>query len=227
MALSLSLSQLLGDDVVVESPKHYQAIYRTFLDIQDRLGLSHDSWFGCPWWQDASFPNFPTFPCVGRAHFHIFGGLIPKIHRGRFVNQDLDPYLQRLYLGAAAGAAPQVPGARLDNLVGGGASEEARYRRISAADWRGWVSEGESLLGFLNQNTNAAQTFPDVRLVDIIVPSYRVELENLVGISTVDIPECWQTSIIIIVDSPERLCGRMGCGDPMAAARALEAYLSK
>ena len=65
-------------------------------------------------------------------------------------------------------------------------------------------------------------------LVDIIVPSsYRVELENLVGISTVDIPECWQTSIIIIVDSPERLCGRMGCGDPMAAARALEAYLSK
>ena len=57
--------------------------------------------------------------------------------------------------------------------------------------------------------------------------NYRVELESLVGICTIDVPECWQTSIIIIVDNPERLCDRMGCGDPMEAARALETYLSK
>ena len=83
---------LLGDDIEVGCSYHYRAFYRSFLDIAKRLKVPFG--FGCPWWNDTTFPGFPSFPCVGKAHFDIFGGLIPKHRRSTFVNQDLDPYLQ-------------------------------------------------------------------------------------------------------------------------------------
>jgi hypothetical protein len=57
------------------------------------------------------------FPVVGKVHSQIFGGLIPDNRLGAFVNQDLDPYLQRLYL--KYGAAPLVAESRLTNHQGG------------------------------------------------------------------------------------------------------------
>lgn len=75
----------LGDDVQIECSFHYRALYRSFLEIAARLKVPFG--FGCPWWNDQSFPGFPSFPCVGKAHLEMFAGLIPKHRRSEFVNQ--------------------------------------------------------------------------------------------------------------------------------------------
>jgi hypothetical protein len=106
---------LLGDDVRIQSHTHYRAIYRAFLDIENELGCPFG--FGCPWFNDVTFAGFPTFPVVGREHMNIFNGLIPSHRMDRFVNQDLDPYLQRLYL--KFGAAPHLVTTNLENSEGG------------------------------------------------------------------------------------------------------------
>jgi hypothetical protein len=103
-------SIVLGDDISIECHYHYRIICRTFLDIQK---LGHPLWFGCPWFNDRTFPDFPTFPIVRRLHKNIFNGLIPENRRSSFCNQDLDPYLQRLYL--KFGAAPLLKDAFLTN----------------------------------------------------------------------------------------------------------------
>ena len=53
---------LLGDDIDIKCSYHYRCIYRAFLDVQDSLQCPFG--FGCPWWNDTSFPGFPTFPVV-------------------------------------------------------------------------------------------------------------------------------------------------------------------
>jgi hypothetical protein len=87
---------LLGDDVEITCPFHHRAFYRSFLDISSRLNVPFG--FGCPFWNDISFPGFPTFPCVGKIHYEIFRGLIHEHRKDSFVNQDLDLYLHHLYL---------------------------------------------------------------------------------------------------------------------------------
>jgi hypothetical protein len=95
-----------------------------------KFGLSVNSFFGCPWFNDKGFPGFPTFPIIGRDHYHIFGGLIPEEHKDIFVNQDLDPYLQRMYL--KFGAAPCLANVDLINQCGGSDQVDARYQRVFA-----------------------------------------------------------------------------------------------
>lgn len=85
---------LLGDDVSLDCPFHYRAIYRCFLTLHKEKGFPQ--WFGCPWFNDTTFSGFPTFPVIGAEHYKIFGGLIPQERNHRFCNQDLDPYLQRM-----------------------------------------------------------------------------------------------------------------------------------
>lgn len=75
-------------------------------------------------------------------HSQIFGGLIPENRLGAFVNQDLDPYLQRLYL--KYGAAPLVAESRLTNHQGGNDASPARYKRVPVTGWRDWVLEDVS-----------------------------------------------------------------------------------
>jgi hypothetical protein len=77
---------LLGG-IAIHCRHHYRAIYRSFLDISERLNVPFG--FGCPWWNDLEFPGFPSFPCVGKTHFKIVGSLIPGHRRLNFVNQDL------------------------------------------------------------------------------------------------------------------------------------------
>ena len=79
----------LGDDIRVECPFHYRAMYRYFLDNQVKFDLSQDKYFGCPWFNDDGFKGFPTFPIVGKEHFRIFGGLIPDERKYMLINQDL------------------------------------------------------------------------------------------------------------------------------------------
>jgi hypothetical protein len=102
---------LLGDDVEIDCPFHYRAFYHSFFNIAHRIGVPLG--FGCPFWNDCSFPGFPSFPCIGRAHHEIFRSLIPEHRQDSFVNQDLDPYTHTLY--AKLGASPCVDAATLKN----------------------------------------------------------------------------------------------------------------
>lgn len=191
---------LLGDDIRVQCPYHYRAIYRTFLEISERLMVPFG--FGCPWWNDITFPGFPTFPCIGKAHYEIFGRLIPAHRESLFVNQDLDPYLQCLYLKFKA--APRVSEAILVNEVGGNVGAgEARYQREEATGWRDFVWEDidpihEYVRGF-NQNASEAL------VLDVIVPSYRVRLEYLEPICSLVVPDYLCVQFIIIVDNVDKL----------------------
>lgn len=219
---------LLGDDIEIDCSFHYRAIYRSFLAIAK--GLNVPFGFGCPCFNDATFPNFPSFPCVGKAHYEIFGGLIPEDRRSSFVNQDLDPYLQRLYMKFRA--APCVIEAILFNGAGGniGSKGKARYERVHAQGWRDFAPDDiESIRKYLPQGASEAL------LVDVIIPSYRVRLNYLQSICSLKVPENFRTFFIIIVDNPDALLRSAALLTKRAAndmtlhqgERILEEYLSE
>jgi glycosyltransferase involved in cell wall biosynthesis len=192
---------LLGDDIKIDCRFHYRAIYRSFLDIAERLNLEVPfDFFGCPWWNDNSFPGFPTFPCVGKAHYKIFGGLIPEPHCSRFVNQDLDPYLHRLYIKFMA--APCIPQALLFNGAGGSVgSGDSRYERVPAQGWQTFAQDDiEPIRKYLPEDG-----VTEAILLDVVVPSYRVRLDYLQSICALKVPENFRTLFIIVVDNPEEL----------------------
>ena len=235
---------LLGDDVEVECSYHYRAFYRSFQDISTRLGVPFG--FGAPFWNDRSFPGFPSFPCVGKAHFEIFGSLIPSHRKGNFVNQDLDPYIHHLYL--KIGAAPCATEAVLFNGHGGHiGSSNARYERVFSKGWRDFVLE--------DYRDHVRPYFPKVVeeylpyvpkvveeyiLLDVIVPSYRVRLDYLSSICSLKVPKRIHSNFIIIVDNKEALLraaneiqelNGLHRADPAMklsqAERVLEEFLSK
>jgi glycosyltransferase involved in cell wall biosynthesis len=222
---------LLGDDIEIECSYHYRAFYRCFLDISERLKVPFG--FGLAAWNDKTFPGFPSFPCVGRAHYHIFGALIPKHRQSIFVNQDLDPYLQHLYF--KFGAAPFVSEASLVNKVGGNiGSGEARYERIPAKGWRDFVLDDVDLV-----RKHLPEEALEILLLDVIVPSYRVRLDCLESICSLKVPANVHTNFIIIVDNVDALHRevdriRILQGSPMETApetnhyeQILEQYLSR
>jgi glycosyltransferase involved in cell wall biosynthesis len=223
---------LLGDDVVIHCPFHYRAIYRAFLQISEDLGCPFG--FGCPWFNDISFSGFPTFPIIGREHVNIFGGLMPQHRRNSFCNQDLDPYLQRLYL--KFGDSPLLKDVTLTNARGGNLGA-ARYSQIHAVGWRDWVLDDvDAIETYLNFHSLKAVE-PKI-FVDVVVPSYRLNLGLLEKICSLHVPERWRTQFIIIVDNPGLLLHRVqeiGGETPLSdldlslmhASIQLEKYLSE
>lgn len=211
---------LLGDDIDLQCSFHYRAIYRAFLDIQHTVTKCDTMpYFGCPWFDDQTFPGFPTFPAVGRAHFDIFGGLMPK-HR-EFVNQDLDPYLQQLYL--KFGAAPRMTHAKLVNGDGGSDTKPARYKRVPALQWRDWVAEDRQVIhDYLTQQEIGVET---KLLLDVVVPTYRIGVEYLERICRLAVPDTMRTTFIIVVDNPDKLLTATGQDDVDEAAQILEKRL--
>lgn len=190
---------LLGDDVTIHCPFHYRAIYRAFLQLSEDLGCPFG--FGCPWFNDITFPGFPTFPIIGREHLKIFGGLIPQHRSNHFCNQDLDPYLQRLYL--KFGASPLLKDVKLTNERGGNTGD-ARYSRMHADGWRDWVLDDvDAIETYLN--AHALKIVERTILVDVVVPSYRLNLGLLEKLCSLHVPERWRTQFIIIVDNPDLL----------------------
>jgi glycosyltransferase involved in cell wall biosynthesis len=195
---------LLGDDVQIQSHAHYRAIYRAFLDIERELGCPFG--FGCPWLNDVTFRGFPTFPVVGKEHMKIFNGLIPPNRMDCFVNQDLDPYLQRLYL--KFGAAPHLVTTKLENSEGGTNSNGARYRRIVAKEWRDFVRRDDKpITDYLQENLqeNSSQNIIPKILLDVVIPTYRLELKYLRRICELEVPKALRTTFIVIVDNPDWL----------------------
>jgi len=215
---------LLGDDISIDCSFHYRALYRAFLDISRRLDCPFG--FGCPWWNDRSFPGFPTFPVIGRIHFEIFGALIPKNRRDCFVNQDLDPYLQRLYL--KFGAAPLLVDLELWNQTGGNTLYSTRYDRVSASGWRNWVLEDVQLIHtyLANKSTKYPGDY-ECFLVDIVVPTFRIDVAYLTRICSIEVPDRFRSTFIIVVDNPPKLMQIAGVDDCNRAALWLETYLVK
>jgi len=218
---------LLGDDIEIKCSHHYRAVYRTFLDIAERLQVPFG--FGCPWFNDITFPGFPTFPCVGKTHYELYGGLIPEQRRTNFINQDLDPYLNRLYTKFMA--APCIPEAKLINIAGGniGNGHETRYERVVAQGWKDFVNEDIKSIRKYIPNDRA-----EAILLDVVVPSYRVRLDYLESICSLEVPAGFQTLFIIIIDNPDALLFRAATiskqyHDGMSindAEQILEEYLS-
>lgn len=191
---------LLGDDVSVECPVHYRVIYRSFLSLHEIVKLH--LWFGCPWFNDVKFPGFPTFPVVGAEHYKVFGALIPSHRIQNFCNQDLDPYLRRLYL--KFGASPWMEISRLTNHQGGTDTCKARYKRKSAIGWRDWVLEDTCLVE-QHLQTQMRQALPTKLLLDVVIPAYRLNLEYVERICSLPVPSEMRTTFIIIVDNPDFL----------------------
>lgn len=190
---------LLGDDVEIKCPYHYRAFYRSFLDIHERLNVPFG--FGCPYWNDTSFPGFPSFPCVGKFHHHMFRGrLIPKHRVKNFINQDLDPYLQRMY--SKFNAAPCVKEAKLVNKTGGniGSQSSPRYERVEAVGWRDFVVDDIEKI-----RENLPPGTPEMTLLDVVVPSYRVRFDYLESICYLNVPKHLETLFIIVVDNTSAL----------------------
>jgi glycosyltransferase involved in cell wall biosynthesis len=213
---------LLGDDVDVRCPFHYRAFYRSFLDISARVGVPFG--FGCPWWNDETFPGFPTFPVVGKTHYKIFGSLIPPYRDGLFVNQDLDPYLFRLYL--KAGAAPLIEQVKLRNKTGGNFVNPTRYERIHAEGWQDFVLEDvKPIMKYLKINSACMPQAYECLLVDIVSPTARLDIDYLTRICSLRVPERMRTTFIIVVDSPDTLNERMGTHDIDQGASRLESIL--
>ena len=202
--LGASWVVLLGDDVRIHSNFHYREIYSSFLKISESLHCPFG--FGCPWLNDLTFPGFPTFPVIGKVHYEIFGGLIPKQRMDAFFNQDLDPYLHRLYL--KFGASPLLLNAHLSNNTGGNDGSEARYKRISAAGWRDWVLDDVEPIERYLKSHSTRHVEPRI-LLDVIVPTYRLNLSYLERICALNVPDRLRTTFIIIVDNPALLIQRM------------------
>jgi glycosyltransferase involved in cell wall biosynthesis len=190
---------LLRDDIEIDTTYHYKETYCTFLDIETILDCP--PWFGRPYWNDLKFPGFPSFPVVGCQHYEIFGALIPPNRANEFVNQDLDPYLQSLYLKFQAGLPMK---ATLINMCGGDETDEARYHRVPAEGWRDWVLEDvQPIKHFLI--TQQVMLGPEIFTLDVVVPTYRLNFEYLRGICLLSVPSGFRTSFIIVVDNPELL----------------------
>ena len=206
---------LLGDDVSLDCPFHFRAIYSQFRQLHNDFGFP--MWFGCPWFNDKTFPGFPTFPVIGKVHYEVFKGLIPEHRIDLFHNQDLDPYLQRLYFKFRA--APWMSAVFLKNKQGGTDSTIARYKRQPADGWKDWVLEDVTLMNnYLSSVMD--KPFPKKILVDVVVPTYRVKIEYLECICSLEIPPDMGTTFIIIVDNPKALLRAAKClsGDPRCAS---------
>lgn len=182
---------LLGDDVTLKDEGWMGKIQEEFKRFENEKGVPFG--FGCVAFTDTTFPGMPTFPVVHRTHMEIFGGLVvPEV----FFNQDGDPFLFQLYRRWGCSSMIKV---RVGNGVGG--SGGARYDKRSTSDWTlGTLDKAVATVeGWLSKK---APSVKKLTTLDIIVPSYRVDLRFLDPILQLRPPETCSVMFIIIVDNP-------------------------
>ncbi|CAG8496001.1 15727_t:CDS:2 [Acaulospora morrowiae] len=187
---------LLGDDVIIETKGWMKKINDAFVNVSNEKKVPRG--FGCISFFDTSFPGFPTFPVIGRPHFKIFGEIFPA----KFHNQDGDPYLFQIY--RRWGSSILLEDVKLRNTIGG--SNHTRYEKKYCQDW------GLEILDEAVKKANLwlCRNFhtPPLTLLtlDIIVPSYRVNLNYLEKIINLKRPPTISTMVIIIIDNPNSSC---------------------
>ena len=207
---------LLGDDVRVKPQRSWFAnVRRSFAAIHSRAesrfgpGVPHD--FGVVAIPDVSFPGFPTFPVVGRAHMEAFGNLAPTDVFAE-ANQDMDPFLFEVY--RSFGAREFCDGVRLANEIGGDEHRPARYERVHA-EWKhevlrdGVATVRKSLASALALAGNPVASEKAVRhleltTLDVITPSYRCDQALLRGILALPRPSDADVRFIVIIDEPSQ-----------------------
>ncbi|KAH7320415.1 hypothetical protein B0J17DRAFT_723962 [Rhizoctonia solani] len=182
---------LMGDDIELLDEGWMRIIHEKFKTLSAKSGGPPG--FGCVAFTDITFPGMPTFPVIHRTHMDIFDGqVVPE----EFINQDGDPYLFQLY--RHFGASTTVS-ARLHNSVGG--SDDARYEKKHLSNWTFEPLEA----GKTKVREWAAQHAPAVKQkisLDVVVPSYRVDLERLGKILSLKSSPTCITMFVIIIDDP-------------------------
>ncbi|KIJ60372.1 glycosyltransferase family 2 protein [Hydnomerulius pinastri MD-312] len=182
---------LMGDDVVLKDEGWMRDAHAEFADIAKREGVPHG--FGCVAFTDVTFPGMPTFPIIHRTHLDIFdGNVIPEI----FINQDGDPFLYQLY--RRWNCSTMFP-ARILNEIGG--SRPARYRQQHADGWTFNTLDDatDTAEQWLREHCPAASR---KLTMDIVIPSYRVQLPFLGPILTLKPSSTCTVMFIVIVDDP-------------------------
>ncbi|KAF8554459.1 glycosyltransferase family 2 protein [Imleria badia] len=182
---------LMGDDVVLKDEGWIRDAHAEFAEIAHRAGAPHG--LGCVAFTDTSFPGMPTFPIIHRTHLNIFDGdVIPEI----FINQDGDPFLYQLY---RRWDCSRMFSARISNGIGG--SQPARYRQEHAKGWtfgpldKATATTGEWLLRHCPAVSRKLT-------LDVVVPSFRVQLQFLEPILKLKPSPTCTTMFIIIIDDP-------------------------
>ena len=187
---------LMGDDVILLDEGWMSDVHKQFTVIAQRDSDEHiPQGMGCVAFSDVTFPGMPTFPIMHRTHMDIFGGqVIPNT----FVNQDGDPFLFQLY---RKWGCSRMISSRISNSIGG--SLPARYTQKHADGWT---------FGPLEKATSTVETwlvksFPTTAVsrkmtLDIIIPSYRVQLPFLEPILALKSSSTCEPMLIIIIDDP-------------------------
>ncbi|KAL3925483.1 MAG: hypothetical protein SGILL_000375 [Bacillariaceae sp.] len=130
-------------------------------------------------------------------------------------------------------ASQCVKDAVLSNGIGGHiGSGGARYKRVSAEGWRDFVLKDiDPIRQYLLKEAN--DEVKEDMLLDIIVPSYRVQLNYLESITCLHVPAGVNANFIIIVDNPSTLIAKAKELQPTEdvdkerAERILERHLSQ
>ena len=182
---------LMGDDVELLDDGWLQDVARNF----SRLSKNDENLtgFGCVAFTDTSFPGMPTFPIVSKVHMDLFGEVIPD----SFINQDGDPYLFQLYRRFGSSLMIQ---SRIQNNVGG--SENARYQKKHAVDWTfATLDSGTEVI--INSMKNKGVNIKKKITLDVVVPSYRVQMRFLKPILELKPSPTCSIMWIIIIDDPQ------------------------
>ena len=181
---------LMGDDVLLGDGGWMRKAHAEFQALS-KMGVPHG--FGCVAFSDTTFPGMPTFPIIHRTHMDIFEGeVIPDV----FINQDGDPFLFQLY---RRWGCSVMFSSRISNNVGG--ETKARYVKQHAEHWTFETLDGAVSVvdHWLEEN---AYPVKKKLTLDVIIPSYRVDLTILdVILSLRPSPSC-DVMFIIVVDNP-------------------------
>jgi glycosyltransferase involved in cell wall biosynthesis len=192
---------LLGDDVEI-SCAHTEISWPTLIHRQ--FQDSNLPGFGCVALTDKNSPGFCTFPVVSKLHMDIFQGqIIPS----EFINQDGDPYLWELY--RRFNGSNVIKEVMINNEVGGvqlaedDSYQQPRYDRRHI-DWKGSLLQEQ--VNTLNEwVADHKHPVPSVNVIDILVPSYRVErsyLSSIIKLLGTYNRDRNNLMIIIIIDNP-------------------------
>ena len=191
---------LLGDDVVIKTDQWQEKMERQFITIacEERLPFGA----ACVAFVDESFRGFPSFPVIHRWHFMTFGGsILPP----SFLNQGGDPYLFELY--KRFGASRFALDCCLVNTIGG--KHSARYTKQSIRFEGDLLSSAIPVVlkavngpEHLNMASEIHIPVKPRMCLDVVVPTYRCDIEKLTTITSLRASWPVQVSFWLVLDNP-------------------------
>jgi hypothetical protein len=105
--------------------------------------------------------------------------------------------------------------ARLQNLTGGNKVNPTRFNCIHAIGRRAWVLQDVSpLLDYLKTFGGSEASRCECFVVDVVIPSYHVDVIFLREICSLTVPDGFRTTFMVIIDNPTKLAGLMAKSEP-------------